>query len=99
MKDLEGIVTIPIKSRPLLVMSCDRHRSGTQWVDRDDVQAWCRNRTFCMDPSIDATGSDLDKTFHLDHKHFLQHIASVPFVAYVHGGGLDPSPKAWEIIL
>jgi hypothetical protein len=98
MKDLEGIVKINIKSRPLLVMSCDKHRSGTQWVDRKDVREWCRNRTFCMDPQ-NATGLDLDKTSNLNHKSFLNHIASVPFVACVHGGGLDPSPKAWETIL
>jgi hypothetical protein len=93
MKDFEGIVKIPIKNRPLLVMSADRHRSGTQWVDRNNVQEWCRNRTFCMDPSRNSTGSELDRTF------YLKLIASVPFVACVHGGGLDPSPKAWETIL
>jgi hypothetical protein len=93
MTDLEGIIKIPITSRPLLVMSADRHRSGSQWLDRYNVQVYCKNRTFCMDPSRNSDRSELNRTS------YLKLIAAVPFVACVHGGGLDPSPKAWETIL
>ena len=30
---------------------------------------------------------------------YIKLITSVPFVLCVHGGGLDPSPKAWEAIM
>jgi hypothetical protein len=35
----------------------------------------------------------------VSHKDFLQMMANVPFVACPHGGGIDPSPKAWEALL
>ena len=35
----------------------------------------------------------------VSRKEYLALVASVPFVACVHGGGLDPSPKAWEALL
>jgi hypothetical protein len=56
------------------------------------VQEWCKNRTFCILPTQNFTGLGLGKVS------YLKLVASVPFVASVHGGGLDPSPKAWETI-
>ena len=35
----------------------------------------------------------------VSRREYLALVASVPFVACVHGGGLDPSPKAWEALL
>jgi hypothetical protein len=91
--DYECNVKIPIEIRPLVVMSADRQRSGAQWLDRFYVEEWCKNRTFCIDPHQNSTGLNRDRAS------FLKLVASVPFVACVHGGGLDPSPKAWETIL
>eukprot|EP01034_Spumella_vulgaris_P030416 gene30416-37627_t len=34
-----------------------------------------------------------------NHKEFVREVASYPFLLCVHGGGLDPSPKAWEAVL
>jgi hypothetical protein len=27
------------------------------------------------------------------------HLEQVPFILCVHGGGVDPSPKAWEAVI
>lgn len=35
----------------------------------------------------------------ISHKDFHALLNTVPFIASVKGGGLDPSPKAWEAIL
>lgn len=50
--------------------------------------------SFCLQPfkgEQSSTGTS--------HKDFLEHLVSVPFIACVHGGGIDPSPKAYESII
>jgi len=35
----------------------------------------------------------------VSHAEYLKLLRSLPFIACPHGGGVDPSPKAWEAIL
>ena len=91
--DFSHIEYIPLHERPKMIMSADRLRAGAQWRDRWLVESWCLNTSYCMRPMAPTAGSNLNRSS------YLSIVASVPFVACVHGGGLDPSPKAWETIL
>jgi hypothetical protein len=87
---------LPLHKRPLLVMNADRIRRGSQWVEREEVFHMCQNASFCMQP---FEGAQARIGLGVTHKDFLSHLASVPFILCVHGGGIDPSPKAWESLL
>lgn len=81
--------------RPLSVLVSDRVRSGTgQWQERGEVVQMCeQNKEWCVRPA----GFDNENGVSRDQ--FLRNLAEVPFVACPHGGGIDPSPKAWEALL
>jgi hypothetical protein len=84
-----------ILNRTLAVLNSDRVRDGQgQWKKRADVATACRTTSWCRQPQqgVHAEGG-------ITRKDFLELVASVPFVACVQGGGLDPSPKAWESML
>ena len=89
--DPESIV--PILQRPLKVFVSDRLRGGSsQWNLRLNIATWCEwdsSAAWC-EPRGDAE---------LNHKDFLAKVVSFPFIACPHGGGIDPSPKAWEALL
>lgn len=85
---------LPLEQRPLMILNSDRIRSGTgQWQKRLEVAQKCRNNTFCLQPNKENSGEGIGL------KDFLRHLGSVAFVACVQGGGVDPSPKAWEAIM
>lgn len=93
-KDLPN-VTVPIHQRPLLLMVSDRVRDGRgQWALRYRVSQLCDKVPYCIKP---FNGEQMNEG--VSHKDFLDHVAAVPFLACVQGGGMDPSPKAWESIL
>lgn len=79
----------PINGRPLLVLQSDRIRDGLQWLDRVHVRRLCQTSwaSFCVS-NTSSPGTD-----------FFTLVQKYPFVVCVHGGGLDPSPKAWESLL
>lgn len=85
---------LPVTERPLRVLSSDRVRSGTgQWALRAEVKQLCLSVSdICMTPP-DAGGEGITRG------DYLELLVSVPFVACVKGGGIDPSPKAWESVL
>ena len=84
--------TTPILDRPLQVMVADRLRNGPQWVLRYNVYNWCMAvPDWCRLP--------LDAGNITTHKDYLTEMSSHSFIACPHGGGIDPSPKAWEAIL
>lgn len=85
---------LPLEKRPLVVMSLDRQRPGPQFADRAAVDVMCKNSSICLQPNQDFTN-----IMGISRKSYLAHVASVPFIACVHGGGLDPSPKAWEALI
>lgn len=86
---------IPLSSRPLFFLNADRVRTGGgQWFDRWNVSQMCKDNRFCTQP-FNGKESELGVT-HID---FVDHLVSVPFLLCVHGGGEDPSPKAFEAML
>lgn len=84
----------PLSERPLRFLLIDRVREGTgQWFDRWNVSEMCKNSLYCQRPFYGSQA--FDGTTHQD---FVDNIVSLPFVLCVHGGGIDPSPKAFEAI-
>lgn len=81
---------IPLRNRMMKFMSTARLRSGNQWVERYSVHEKCRRSPLCLQPSPDGV--------EISHEEFLHHLISVPFILCPHGGGNDPSPKAFEAI-
>jgi hypothetical protein len=79
-----------ILQRPLTVLQVDRIRDGPQWEDRRYVRRLCESAwsSFCIPAGPTAPSSP-----------FWQQLRTVSFLLCVHGGGLDPSPKAWEALL
>ena len=74
-------------------------RSGTgQWKDRHDVMKMCLKNLKIHNKDVCYRPIDMDKNG-VKHKEFLKLLVEYPFVACVHGGGIDPSPKAWEALL
>ena len=84
----------PLQERPLKVLVSDRVRNGLgTWALRAEVVHMCESSSICLRPNIQNSDLGLPRT------EYLKVLASVPFVACVRGGGLDPSPKAWEALL
>ena len=95
LKDIPDPSTIlPVTQRPMKVLSSDRVRTGTgQWGLRAEVKGLCSSMPeICLTPP-DAGSEGIART------DYLELLVSAPFVACVKGGGIDPSPKAWESIL
>lgn len=80
----------PISQRPLRVLCAHRTRSGPQWSTRKHVSALARSAWQRCCTVLDEEVSEAD---------FLQLVEDHSFVLCVEGGGLDPSPKAWQTIL
>lgn len=83
----------PILDRPMGVLVKDRLRAGPQWTERWNAHNMCLEAPateWCVAP---------DDALEITHPTFLRMVADAPFVACTHGGGIDPSPKAWESML
>lgn len=80
--------------RSLKILVSDKVRDGTgQWALRAKVIDMCdASPEFCTRPANFASEG-------VPHAEYVALLKSVPFVACVQGGGLDPSPKAWEAIM
>jgi len=80
----------PLMTRPLKVLCGHRIREGDQWTVRREVTALARQdwAEFCT--VIDTS---------IPEAEFTQLMQTHAFVLCVEGGGLDPSPKAWQSIL
>jgi hypothetical protein len=88
-----------LSSRPLQITLSDRVRSGTgQWALRAQVKEMCMKLPdICHTPGNNNNNNNNGEG--IEHATYIQEIVSRPFLACVRGGGLDPSPKAWEAIL
>jgi hypothetical protein len=64
----------------------DEEGSGEDEKENEE-EAWC------------SRPAEFDGTEGVSHAAFLRMAADAPFVACPHGGGIDPSPKAWETLL
>ena len=80
----------PLHNRPLRVLCAHRVRPGPQWDLRRAVTARAKTdwAAFCTCPPCD-----------IPEPEFLALIQAHAFVLCAEGGGLDPSPKAWQAIL
>jgi hypothetical protein len=76
--------------RPLRVLSAARVRDGAQWETRRRVAELARHEWsgFC---------DHLDRE--VDVRAFRRLLSTYAFILCPQGGGLDPSPKAWEALL
>eukprot|EP01033_Poteriospumella_lacustris_P002652 gene2652-1928_t len=82
---------VPVNQRDLKVLVSDRlHKDNDQMHLRREVRALCNRTPTCKVPDTDTN---------VEHQTFLTDISKVSFVACIQGGGVDPSPKAWETIL
>ena len=91
---------IPLEKRPVRVLVSDRIRSGPWYQDRVLAREYCLkvSSSFCSTkydkdiPGNSTVGQN-------GHFKFVWSVQNSQFVLCTHGGGLDPSPKAWESIL
>ena len=73
------------------VFVCHRNREGPQWKDRQNVSNLClKNEEWKKFSKIQNNLSSYE---------FKKSLSNHTFVACVHGGGLDPSPKVWETLI
>ena len=79
----------PLHARPLLALCAHRVRDGAQWDMRRHVTKLCRQyfSDFCTVVEDE-----------LPEEVFLELVGQHAFVICVQGGGVDPSPKAWQSI-
>ncbi len=78
-----------LSNRPLKVLCCHRVRRGPQWNQRRKVTQLANTSwaTWCTLVEKDCS-----------EREFLDLIEQHAFVLCVEGGGLDPSPKAWQAL-
>lgn len=79
-----------LKQRPLQVFCAHRLRDGPQWETRKRVNRLARSDWAPFTTLVEEG---------LSEREFLLTIERHAFVLCVEGGGLDPSPKAWQAIL
>ena len=80
---------LPIRQRELKVMCAHRAGPHPQYEDRRRVTR------FCLESFSDYS-TVLQQE--VPYEDFFRTVQDHPFVFCVHGGGLDPSPKAWGCI-
>lgn len=78
-----------LADRPLLALCGHRIRSGQQWEPRRKVLELAKNAWAPFSRVIESPISEPE---------YLSHVEGCSFVMCVEGGGMDPSPKAWQAI-
>ncbi|KAJ1421189.1 hypothetical protein B484DRAFT_399583 [Ochromonadaceae sp. CCMP2298] len=83
-----------LENRNLQFLVSEKEQEGQQWAERARVAQLCasmgqRGWDYCIFNNASA----------VSHEAFVALLSSVPLMACVHGGGVDPSPMAWEAIL
>ncbi len=79
-----------LRDRPGQILCAHRIRGGGQWETRSQVSRLARTDWADMTTVVEGEVSE---------KAYSDLIQSHKFVLCVQGGGLDPSPKAWQAIL
>lgn len=96
---------VPLEKRPIQFLVAHRTRSGLgQWETRVNVSRLCaaqqqhhsRRESLCVLPPSSVRR---DYRQGIPQALFVSQAQKVSFVACVHGGGIDPSPKAWEALM
>jgi len=86
----EAMHVLAPASRGTRVFVCHRnHRDGPQWNDRKQVQTLAQTQwsAFSFAPSS------------LTFSQFNEALCKSAFTVCAHGGGFDPSPRAWQALL
>lgn len=78
-----------IEDRPLVALCAHRVRDGKQWQLRKNVLALAKDEWKQFSKLVESPVSEQE---------FLSLVESCSFVMCVEGGGIDPSPKAWQAI-
>jgi len=87
-------IKLPLTQRALKVLTSDRLRSRAgQWETRYNVEKMCENVTWCHVPFAAVNAFE-----GIPHSEFIKELHLASFVSCAHGGGMDPSPKAFEAI-
>jgi hypothetical protein len=96
---------IPLLRRPIQFLVAHRVRTGIgQWENRVNVSLMCRKQqrvhtpqhAMCVTP---PSFLQRDRRRGISQATYVKIAQYLSFVACVNGGGLDPSPKAWEAIM
>jgi hypothetical protein len=96
---------VPIEHRPLKFLVAHRLRNGRgPWELRTRILEQCldqqeehrASQTLCVSPQ---RGVQNDHRRGIPQQHYINLALNASFIACVRGGGLDPSPKAWEAIM
>jgi len=87
-KDLQKMTCVDT-DRTINVFCNHKIRSGPQWKDRYQVQALCKN----------AWKEFVTWKNKLSPTEFKNTLMNSKFCICVHGGGIDPSPRAWMALL
>ena len=97
---------LPVDERPLKFLVAHRMRTGRgPWELRAHIMELCQNQQeehlpeyrICVSPTWDEVHNDHRKG--IPQHQYVAMAQQVPFVLCVRGGGLDPSPKAWEALM
>jgi hypothetical protein len=80
----------PLSSRPLRILCAHRTRQGPQWEVRRHVTEIARTHWAPLCTVLEEEVPEAE---------FMRQLAQHAFVLCVEGGGLDPSPKAWQALL
>ncbi len=80
----------PLHERPLRIFCAHRLRAGPQWETRRNVSRFAQSEWAHWTTFADAA---------LSEDEYFENVERHAFVLCVEGGGLDPSPKAWQAIL
>jgi hypothetical protein len=80
----------PLATRPPRILCAHRDRVGPQWELRRQVTAIARSHWAGWCTVLDEEVSEAQ---------FLALVEQHAFVLCIEGGGLDPSPKAWQAVL
>ena len=79
---------LPFNERSSKLIVTDKVRRGEQWEDRRAVAKACSERP----DNCELIGGLIS------HVDWARRVSEHQFTVCTHGGGLDPSPKAWESI-
>ena len=80
----------PQRHRPARLLCAHRIRQGAQWERRRRLSRLCREQLW---RSATVIGEEVDA------RHYDRLLRLHAFVVCASGGGLDPSPKAWQALL
>lgn len=88
---------VPVNKRGTNLFVGHRLRtSAGQWELRQQVTDLCKAVPYCISPPNEQLRGNRQD---ISQERYVESARSATFLVCVHGGGLDPSPKAWEAMM